>query len=354
MGKDAPDPPDFSGIAAVSEAQAKEMAELAREQLEWSKTQWAEQKEIIDPLIAQQIDFGQQQFDTAQQDRQRYEELYQPIEEDYLTRAQEWDSPERRKREAAEAQVEVAAQFEAQRQNALRRLEGYGVDPSQTRNHALDLGVRVEEAKAKALAGTRARDQAEREGMGMLGETINVGRGLPSQGLQYSGQALAANTAAQQGSQAWQQAANAIGSPTEYYAGSGNALGNQANALGSQYNAQIGQYNANAATSPWNYVSQALGGGIGFQFAEGGEAAAIPDGSVQGPGGPTDDAIPANLSDGEYVIPADVVMRKGTEFFDKLITKTKEEQMQREEQAQVGREAMAIPPQAAMKSAQGY
>jgi len=348
MGKDAPDPPDFSGIAAVSEAQAKEMAEIAREQLDWSKQQWTDQQGMINPLLAQQEEISEQQWADAQEDRGRYEQLYQPMEEEYLQRAQDWDSPERRGREAAEAMVEVGSQFEAQRQNALRRLEGYGVDPSTTRSQALDLGVRVEEAKAKSLAGTQARDQTEREGMGMLGESINVGRGLPSQGLQYSGQALQANAAAQAGTGAWQGAAQAIGTPGQYYAGSGNALGNQANALGSQYNAQIGQFNAEAATSPWNTIAQLGGGYLGTKFAEGGEAVAIPDGQVSGPGGSTDDAIQANLSDGEYVVPADVVLRKGTEFFDKLVTKVKEEQAQRENNAQVGREAMAIPPDAAM------
>ncbi len=46
------------------------------------------------------------------------------------------------------------------------------------------------------------------------------------------------------------------------------------------------------------------------------------DGAIEGPGGPKDDLIDAKLSDGEFVIPAEVVRRKGTEFFDKLVTKT--------------------------------
>ena len=39
---------------------------------------------------------------------------------------------------------------------------------------------------------------------------------------------------------------------------------------------------------------------------------------MQGPGGPVDDKVPAMLSNGEYVIPADVVKAKGLEFFEKL------------------------------------
>jgi hypothetical protein len=56
-------------------------------------------------------------------------------------------------------------------------------------------------------------------------------------------------------------------------------------------------------------------------------------GVVRGPGTGTSDSVPtdvastdgniydAYLSDGEYVVPADVVMQKGTEFFDGLIDK---------------------------------
>jgi hypothetical protein len=51
-------------------------------------------------------------------------------------------------------------------------------------------------------------------------------------------------------------------------------------------------------------------------------------GAVQGPGGPTADAIPANLSNGEYVIRAPVVAYLGTAFFDRLVEKAMAE-MQR-------------------------
>ena len=50
--------------------------------------------------------------------------------------------------------------------------------------------------------------------------------------------------------------------------------------------------------------------GRGLRMANGGK--------VNGPGGPVDDKVPAMLSHGEYVIPADVVQAKGVEFFDKL------------------------------------
>lgn len=44
-------------------------------------------------------------------------------------------------------------------------------------------------------------------------------------------------------------------------------------------------------------------------------------GFVKGPGGPTADKVPANLSAGEYVIPADVVKKKGRAHFDNMVRK---------------------------------
>jgi hypothetical protein len=45
-------------------------------------------------------------------------------------------------------------------------------------------------------------------------------------------------------------------------------------------------------------------------------------GKVTGPGGPVDDKIPAMLSDGEYVIPADTVKAIGVKKLDKLVKAT--------------------------------
>ena len=223
--------------------------------------------------------------------------------------------------------------------------------------------MRIEQAKAQAQGASNARTQTEREGMGMLGDTINIGRGLPSQGMQYAGQSLAAGQGATNSAGQWQGASNAMGSPTAWMGQSNQAIGTSGNLLSADYNNQMKAYEANQANSPWNIVgglagayagagAPGLGAGLAM-LAEGGELAIPPPsmqgmhegmGEVSGPGGPKDDAIPARLSDGEYVIPEEVVRRKGTEFFDKLIAKTKGDLQEREQGAQVYEHAMALPP----------
>ena len=44
-------------------------------------------------------------------------------------------------------------------------------------------------------------------------------------------------------------------------------------------------------------------------------------GLIEGPGTDTSDSIPANLSNGEYIIPADVVRQLGSNYFDRLVSK---------------------------------
>jgi hypothetical protein len=56
-------------------------------------------------------------------------------------------------------------------------------------------------------------------------------------------------------------------------------------------------------------------------YANGGRVDARRGGKITGPGGPRTDSIPAKLSNGEYVIPAHIVRKLGTDFFDKLLEK---------------------------------
>jgi hypothetical protein len=76
----------------------------------------------------------------------------------------------------------------------------------------------------------------------------------------------------------------------------------------------------------------------GYGLADGGQ---VPDGPD-----PTDraDNVPAMLSENEYVIPADIVKRKGTDFFDSLIEKGREPPKEKPPAPQAGG-ASGIPVQ---------
>jgi hypothetical protein len=69
-------------------------------------------------------------------------------------------------------------------------------------------------------------------------------------------------------------------------------------------------------------VGAKIGGSI-MGKADGGKIQRLGrGGKVSGPGGPVDDKIPAMLSDGEYVLPADTVKAIGVKKLDKIVKKT--------------------------------
>ena len=327
---------DLGNIGAISEEQTKKQYDWANERQEYDQQRWRDTRGVEEAALEDQLKYsgeaiaaGRESLGSAAADRERYEELYQPIEEQYLEDVQGWDTEGRRTSESARAQTEVASQMEAGRTNALRRLESYGVDPSQTRNSALDSGIRMEEAKQKAMAGNAARSDVEKTGMALKEGTIGKGRGLNDQANRNF--QTATGTAG----------SGAGGIPT-YGADQTNMWGQGNTTLGNWGDAASGA--GSIAQAGQNNRTDAFGNLLGAGATLGAAMLMADGGEVEGPGGPKDDAIDAKLSDGEFVIPEEVVRRKGTEFFDKLIEKVKTENAEREQNAQITAEAMATPP----------
>lgn len=324
-----PKAPDLGPTAEASEEIARMQQQTAREQLEWAREQDANNRALLQEVLDVQLPTMRAQFEQAQSDRQRYVDIFRPFEDRFAAEAEAYDSPERRERAMGGAIADVNTQFDAQRRNALQRLESYGVDPSQTRNAALDIGVRTAQAAAQAGAATGAKNRVEDTGRALRSDVINMGRGALSNAAGFYGQAVGSGGAAQQGAlNTTQTGAGAIQSSLGF---SGQALqgyNQSANIQSQGFNNQMASWNAGQQQTAG--MLQAAGGIAGMFMADGGEVGddgrAIPftrDGGVDGPGDGSgiDDQVPAYLSEGEFVIPADVVRKKGEEFFEKLLDK---------------------------------
>jgi len=323
-----PKPPDLGPTAEASEEIARINQQTAREQLAWAREQDANNQALLQEVLDIQLPAMREQFDQAQSDRQRYETMFRPFEDAFVEEAQNYDTPERRERMRGGAIADVNSQFDAQRRNATQRLESYGVDPSQTRNAALDIGVRTQQAAAQAAAATGSDRRVEDVGRALRSDAINMGRGALSNAAGFYGAAVGAGGSAQQGAlNTTQSGAGAVQSSLGF---SGQALqgyGQSADIQSQGFNNQMASWNAQQQQTAG--MLQAAGGVAGMMMADGGEAqpGAIPvngPGPVQtgqGDGSGIDDNVPALLSDGEFVIPADVVQIKGTEFFERLVEK---------------------------------
>ena len=396
----APPPPNYGPIAQASQESAQLSYQLGQEQLAWAREQYASDKTITLDFIR---DAQRRQDELDRQgaaDRARYEQIYQPLEDELVQEAKTYASEARQEQKAGQAQADVSAQFQMARTAAQDRLESFGIDPSQTRAGALDVSARVAEAAARVGAGNVAREQTQAIGRALRSEALNIGRGYPGQIATQYGAALQSGAAGVNAAiQQTQSGANTMGTPYQWQGLGNQALGVWGNTLTQGYNAQLDRWKANQQQSAgWG---QALGGiaGLGASFlmsdvrekenivrvgetddglniyrftykddpehqqhigvlaqevektkpqavatdAEGTKhvnivratqgsatrAINMADGGtvtrdLSPSGGGTPDDIPARLNANEFIVPADTLMWKGEEFFQKLIQKSRE------------------------------
>lgn len=329
---DAPDPPDYSKIAAASKEAAQLSYKISKEQLEWAKEKYAEDKAIAQTVIDAALERQAVNDENAAKDRARYETIYQPLEDQLAQDAQNYASPERMEQNVARAQADVAQQFDASRTRALQNLQSYGVDPSSLRYAALDRGANISQAAAEAAAGNQSRTQDEAIGRALRSEAINVGRGYPGQIAGTYGTAL------QSGNQGINSAlattasgANSMGTGIGWNQQGNQALNTWGNTLNMGYQNQLSAWQADQNSS--SGIGGLLGTGLGLAasfFEDGGKAADVTaPGKVPAEASPTNgkaiDDVPARLNVGEFVTPKDVVAWKGEEFFQNLIKKSRDD-----------------------------
>lgn len=348
-GKGKPPPPDpLIGQAAQANAQvAREALEFSKRQYEESKPRQAEFDELVRRVVGQQLQIGDENQALAREYADYMRTVFHPLEREIVADARAFDTEGRRREEAGRAMSDVRGAFETQRGILRRERERMGVNAASGASQALDAEMAAREAAAVAGAGTAARRNVETLGLARRMDAASLGRNLPANQATSAQVALsAAGSAAGTGAQPLNQfRANAglmqqgFGTAIQGYGSAGNL------ALGG-YNAQLDafrsaqQSRAGLFSGLGSIAGYALGGGFGaalgdrlFQrpvtvgggFRYGGiarryglEHSYRRGGLVRGPGGPTEDAIPARLSDGEAVLNAGAVKIVGEDFVHRV------------------------------------
>jgi len=319
-----PKPPNFKPLADAALKQAEMANELAKEQFAWAREKYEGDSVISRQVVEAALERQRRNDENAIADRERYERIYQPLEDKLAAEALDYASPERMELNASRAQAAVAQQFDASRKRALQNLQGFGVDPSSLRYAALDRQANVQQGAAEAAAGNQERDRTEMVGRALRSEAINVGRGYPGQIAGTYGTALqSGNQGVNSALATTASGANTMGTGTQW-AGTGNqALGTAGNMMNMGYQNQLDAWNAQQSMS--SGLGSLLGTGLGMAASmymeEGGQVTS--GGNVPPEASPTRgkaiDDVPARLTAGEFVVPKDVVSWKGEEFFQKLI-----------------------------------
>jgi len=331
-----PPPPDYSSIANSNKEIAQEQIALAREQGIDAK---ADRQRLLD--LTQESNTRQQAIADAQEKRSQeyyddYKTNYAPLGQKLAKQADEFSTEAARNRIAGQAGADVAQAFTNVEGQQLRSAARYGIGrPNANSFAAVNNQMLANKAGAIAGAQTNAGFAARDQATNMLTNATNVGKGLPGFAQGASALASGANSAGAGAVISGQGAINQTAMvPVSTYGaavGSNNAAANILNTgFSNQFNNWATQGQQTGAML--NFAGAMLGGranggytttndygvkGFGSAYSDGGSH----KGQVQGPGTGISDDIPARLSNGEYVIPADVVKRKGVEFFDKLLEK---------------------------------
>ena len=218
MGGKSQPAPDYSGMESV-----------AREQLRFSKQQYADMRPIVEQISQSQIAAQEQQMQQAGDYYQYQQETFRPLEQGLVAQAQEFNTDAYRQAQAQEASAAAARAFGTARDSTARYQAARGVNPASGAARGAGLQTQLQEAAMRAQGMTGARNQAQQLGYARQLDAAGLGRGLAgASAAAYSGAVGA-------GSQASNVAQSAGNNYQAGLAGAGQTYGNLASTQASVY-----------------------------------------------------------------------------------------------------------------------
>lgn len=223
-GKSSPPPPDYSGMEA-----------LGREQLAFSKQQYAEMMPLAQRVYGQQMAAQDQQMRQAQDYYDYQQQTFRPLEQGLVADATRFSTEGYREQQAREAAAAAGRAFGITQDASARAAASRGVNPNSGAGMALQSQNMLGLAASRSNAMTGARNQAEQLGYARRLDVTGLGRGLAgASAAAYSG-ATGAGSAGM----------NTAMAPGDQYsrgmAGAGQTMGNVLNSQTSAYNAGMAQ-----------------------------------------------------------------------------------------------------------------
>jgi hypothetical protein len=344
-GSKVPSAPNYTPIANALTSQSASQTQTAKSLQDFFTNLYNKNAGVSDTVVNSALGQMDKLLGFSDWQMNRYKQTFAPLEDQLAAEAETRGSAAQQEYQAGRAEQEVARQAEQARTAAQQNLEQYGVDPSQTRQQALDLGSRVAAGAAMAGAGNQAREAARAEGDRLRAQAIDVGRGISAQGTGASQQGTQTGvTAANTGLATTASAAQTQGTPTQWSGLGTSSLGTWGDILNTGYQNQLSSWKASQdASSGWGGLLGNIAGIAATKWlADGG---VIPEESYAGGGGryldpamsPSQGAIPddinaqvngggpAKLNAGEFVMPKDVVSWLGERGMQQLIMRARKE-----------------------------
>ena len=259
----APDADPRIGEAALKEAQlGEDWLKFAQDSYKTSTERQTEQDKLANEVTKNQLDASKQAQGWATEDRDRYTNVFQPLQDEFIDQAKNWDSAERQDKVAAEAKADVQNNAALARQASERNMASMGVDPTSGRYAGVARAGEQATGLAAAGAENNARNTVRNQAVAMKADAVNMGNGLAvnpgtSLGLSSSAGSAAYGTTAANNAQS-----AGLGSIMgQGYQAAMSGYGSQASILNQQYNSQLNAWQAQNSASAG--ASSSLWGGIG-------------------------------------------------------------------------------------------
>lgn len=311
-----PPPPDYSPMANSNTEIAQANLAFAKEQAGINRQDRQRLLDSTQGIMDRQLALGEKESARSDDYFNYARQTFRPVEQAIAKDALNFNTGQYAKDLAARAGTDINTGFENARSQGMRSLSRMGVRPDSGAFAATVGKLASDQALGLANAQTGAYLTADNMKRGALTNAASVGRGYPGASA-GSSQLAGGNYAGANNSMNQTQGIVNQGAmiPGQYYGNAMNANNSAAGNLNMGFQNQFANYNAQSMQSA--AILNAAGAYYGR--ADGGDMKR--DGAIKGPGTGISDSIPAMLSDGEYVIPADVVKQKGVQFFDKLLEK---------------------------------
>lgn len=275
MGKgstSAPAPDPQIGAAALKQAQTGEdWLSFAKDAFATSEERQKELDALTNRVTEQQLGLATDQATWSREDRERYNSVYKPIEDDFIKEATNYATEERQSEAAAEARADVQTAAANNRAATERANASMGVTPGSGRfagvQAASDLGTTLAEAGAANTSRQAVRDK----GLALKADVVNLGKGLPAQAAAGAGGSVAASGTALGGAQGTNS--QALAASTIMNAGYGGAMqgyAGQASTLNQQYGLQLEGWKTQQELKAKNAagIGSFLGGVGGLIFSD--------------------------------------------------------------------------------------
>ena len=254
-GGSAPSPDPQIGQAALANVQlGEDWLDFAKEQFTAGNIRQEDMDALTTAVIDQQLATAEQQQEWATEDRARYKDTFQPLEDEFIKEAKDYASPERQEKLAAEAKADVMSAADQQKFITQRQMAGMGLNPASGRFQGVTRSGDLNTALASAGAQNNARNMVRDKGLALKADAINMGRGLPSQASTAAGMGLSAGNYAVGNQQTANQNFYANqGVMNQGFSGAMQGYSNQGNILNNLYGNQVqawsAQQQANAASA---------------------------------------------------------------------------------------------------------